>query len=175
MFAAVTELLSYVEGKEVFIVGPEEDEIKGELLVFTGLDNMQEYLLSKGPGVESEIRILHGIVTSAQSLPEDISFRGLQTYILVDDDINVDRGLIITLENDDTESLASIIEDLVLSGGTVTNLQGQDIDNIKILYGYEIDLGLSIDPDNIKDDIIQTGLSILNESKKISAATENLD
>lgn len=167
-----SKYLSQLDGQEIFVAGPEEDEVKGDLQVFTEFEELQKHLLSKGPGIESEIRILHGIVTSANALPEDVNFRGVDTYILVDDDINVDRGLIITFDDTETADLAGIIEDLVASGGTIQGLSGQDIDNIRILYGYELTLGLSVDPDDIDSNKIQKGMTILDESKQLSTATE---
>lgn len=149
------KFLSTSIGKEVFVVGPEEDEVEGELMVFTELPDLLEYLISKSTGLESEIRVLHGVVTAAETIPQELDFKNIDVYILIDDNVVAEKGVIMSFEDSSAEDLAAIVEDLVLSGGMIPTLAPQNIDNIMLLYGYELYIGLAINPAEIKEDKIE--------------------
>lgn len=140
-------------GKEVYLVGPEEDEIEDGLLIFLTTESLQEHLLTLTPGIE-DVRVLHGILTKCTSIPNNLRDRGV--FIIIESPTKLDAGYIVSYDGSDTEELGDIIEDLIKTGGSIQNLMPVNIDEISLLYGYELPLGMAINLEDIDEEIIDT-------------------
>lgn len=151
--------------KEVYVVGVDHNlSAGGELIVCGSFEDLLNYLKTKSVSINSDLRVLHGVLTSAQTIPNDL--RSRQPFILLQDPRSSEHGILLDSDTDnDCNELASEIE-RILEGEEVASFFFE-IDDVYILYGYELSLALSVDEDDLDEDIIEDCL-------KISEAAENL-
>ena len=143
----VSTILKFV-GREVFVFGSSiEDEVPKDLKVSTVFNEMLRYLHNEDARLSSGVLLLHGILTSAVSIPNDVP-RGTHIYVILPEANHAGDSFIITVES--IEQLTAIIEAAVnpviapsSSAETLDYLFDVDVQNIEdvfILYGYEVDL-----------------------------------
>jgi hypothetical protein len=153
-------------GKEVFVFGP--DSIlgeTGEVHVFDSMTGLIAYLLSidasTDPEAAKDMRILHGYLTSADVLPS--TFGNRNVFLILEEPYDDATGLIVESAADDPEGLAYEIEQLIdhpnigLSNSVHSgpDLTGIEIENVFVLYGYEISARFAIDLDDINENFIR--------------------
>lgn len=120
----------------------------GELGIYKSFEDLVEYLATKTANINSDIRVLHGVLTSATTIPQD--FCGRQAYILV----STKDGYGITMDSDsdnDCVELASEIEKLLSEEETELH----SIEDVFILYGYEINVILSVDEGDVDEEMMK--------------------
>ena len=152
--------------KEVYIVGPDSlVSDSGELTVCEFFEDLLNHLKTKNVSINSDLRVLHGILTSAKSIPKDLKSR--QPFILLEDLSSSGQGLLLDPDTDnECEELAQEIERVLTSEGIASFFF--QIDQVYILYGYELSLTLSIDESDIDEDIIKDCLSIGIAARKLN-------
>jgi hypothetical protein len=151
--------------EEVYVVGVDHiTSASGELTVCRGLESLLVHLGTKVIGVNSDLRVLHGVLTSAKAIPKDTC--GKQAFILLADPDDKGSGSVIDSSADDNcEELAAEIESLLSSEEVAPSFI--EIDNAFILYGYEINIILSIDEEDIDDGIISSCLDVALRAKEL--------
>lgn len=154
-------------GKEVFVITSEEDTIT-ELNFFISAAEADERLKFIEPLDEPETKVFHGILTRADSIPPDIT--GGTCYILIISmtyDTNCGQGIVYQSECDgDIELLAEDIEEAV----TTPNYHGvfvAEIEDVYILYGYEVGTGLCINDETLDEEVVRTCKTIAVKAKTI--------
>jgi hypothetical protein len=152
---------------EVYVVGPDSTvSIGGDLTVCSSFESLLEYLKTKNVSVNSDLRVVHGVLTSAKSIPKDL--KGRQAFILLRDPADDDLGMLLDADaDDDYNELGTEIE-RVLESNEVASFFFE-IDDVYILYGYEMSLALSVDEDEIDENIIHDCKSIAIEARKLNA------
>lgn len=155
-----------IEG-EVFVVGIDvSTALSGPLNIFKSYEEVLDHLNNLNPVIDSDTKVLHGILTSAEVLPS--SFNNSQPFIIIKDPNDDEIGSIIEIEDDNNvEDLADKITGLIVWAGNIEISCTPEIDNIFVLYGYEVDMVLSITEDNMDEQQIEEGKEILNSIKKI--------
>lgn len=150
---------------EVFVVGVDNITAKsGELAAFKSFENLIEHLGTKSIGINSDLRAMHGVLTSAKAIPNN--FCGRQAFILIADPENPGYGLLIDSDSDnDCGELAKEIENLLKSEEIAANFV--EIDNVFILYGYEINIILSVDEDEIDEEMIASCVEVGKRAKEL--------
>lgn len=164
------EKLSEYYGQQVFIVGG-EDNTSEEIHLFTEFENLIEHLHALSLSSDNDVKVLHGILAPADILPSDL--RDKRVYILAFDPYDFDgEGVILDIDEGSTiEELAEEIENVVARGMNVTHVG--EMESTYLLYGYELDLCLSVNDEDIDDEIIDTCTHIVEEVELISEANEN--
>ena len=147
--------------KEAFVAGTDHTVItSGDLIAFESLETLLEHLKTKNPSVSgNEVRVLHGVVTPARSIPAD--FDGQTIFILVEG--YYEEGIVFDSSAETPEELADEIEKVMNDPEIAVELT--DIDDIYILYGQELNTCLSVDEDDIDDEMIDA-------CKKVAKAAE---
>jgi hypothetical protein len=157
--------------QEVFVVGVDHvTSIAGELKICESFEDMVEYLRSKTVGISLDLRVLHGVLTSAKAIPND--FCGRQAYILLTDPEGDGYGSFLDSTADDScEELAEEIEKLLSSEEIAVSFL--EIDDVYVLYGYELNIILSVDEDEIDEELIAQCLKAGEKAKELDKSRED--
>lgn len=152
--------LSKYVGKEVFLVIGSEDEEIGDIGVFENWVDLVEQLKTLTPASDPETRVFHGILTLGEFIPS--SFHGKSAFIVCIEPYEDSKGNIIESTGGSPADLAEEISGLMSLGGVRSGMR-VDIDDIYILYGYQIEPCLSVNDDELDDEIIAVCNEIADE------------
>jgi hypothetical protein len=143
--------------KEVFIAIEDFDtNFKAKLT--ESMEDLQDYLITLNPEDYPEMKVIHGIITKAKYIPEDI--RSQKCFIMVldpgcfIDSLDLECTIIESDSGGDSDVLAEEIESIVKDATNLIYMP--DIDDIFIIYGYTMEVGLCINPDSADEECIDT-------------------
>lgn len=159
--------------KEVFVVGVDDTEPSGPLEVFESGSDMLKFLKTQIEiGLDSDVRVLHGVLTKADVLPASTK-RKVGFVIAFDSDLKIgfgaNGGCIVEQCFSDVNELATEIETLV--GTSIGPITEVDMDYLYILYGYELKTFISIDLEELDEEAIETCKGIAMESESVREKT----
>lgn len=151
---------------EVYVVGVDSTvSAHGELTVCESFESLITYLKTKNVSVNSDLRVLHGVLTSAQSIPKDL--KGRQPFLMLVDPYDENHGILLDSDTDDNcDELAIEIESVLENAEVATFFF--EIDCVYILYGYELSLILAVDEDDLDEEIISDCLEISKAAKELA-------
>ena len=152
--------LSKYVGKEVFLVTGGEDDPAVDIGVFENWIDLVEQLKTLTPTADPETRVFHGILTSGEFIPS--SFHGKSAFIVCIEPYEDSKGNIIESTGGSPADLAEEISSIMNLGGPMSGMK-IDIDDIYILYGYQIEPCLSVNDDDVDDEIIAVCTEIAEE------------
>jgi hypothetical protein len=152
-------------GEEVFIVTSSEEE-EGEIFASNSMLGAIDFMRNLNPAVDSDTRVFHGILSSAEILPG--SFKSKSVFIIFINPEEVDSGYVTEFGGDTPEELADEIESMVENSGLLFS-NTVCIDDMLILYGYQLQTSLCIDEDGIDEEVIYTCRKIYDEVEDIIA------
>lgn len=163
--------LSSMLYEEVYIVGVDSTITPaGEVVVCGSYEQLLDHLKTKNTSICYDLRVIHGVLTSAKSIPKKLYSR--QAFIIVVNQENNSHGTILDSDSDDSfEELAYEVRSL-LKGNKVTSFFF-GMDQIFILYGYELNIVMSVDEDDIDDITINTCQEIADVAKILDKIGEN--
>lgn len=153
--------------REIFIVSGDDDEEISDIFIAENRIELDEHLASLNPATDGDIRVFHGIITYAEYLPT--SFHNKSVYIVVESNDQPGQGCVV--EGGETpEEVAREIESIIISSSPMTygNLS---IDDIYILYGYQIGLGIAIDEEDLDEEKILSCEIIADEIIDVEKAS----
>ena len=157
--------------KEVFLVYNDEQNDEGistELCVISSFMELVDHLKKLIPNIDYETKILHGILTNAFSLPKNL--RGKTAFIIINDSRNPNNALILEADTTSDKNLVSTIMSILAGDILVFNIFPK-IENMYILYGYEISTTLSLNEEDVDEEIIDTCQKIANDARTIESLT----
>jgi hypothetical protein len=149
-------------GREVYIAGLDGDLDTGELGCFDSLSELNDHLSSLNPVSDDNIIVVHGVLTQAEYIPPNI---GRSAFIVIADPKDSAGGAIINIEDCNMGNLVSNIENLF--GDSDTPFEGLEIDNVFILYGYELNLGFCVREDQVDE-------RIFDECEEVAMVAEEM-
>lgn len=153
-------------GEEIYVIFEDWDKLV-DIVFCDDLPDAFEYLKLLSPGEFFDTVALHGILTRAESIPADLMTR--ECFIIVVqpesylNNIGLKAAVIESDAGDSVEVLAEEIEEIIDKGSKWDDSIG--IDDIFILYGYHIELGICINEDSLDEENIEV-------CKKVSEAAE---
>lgn len=153
---------------EIFLVSNAEDEDAGPIYMFDSVDDLEQHLSSLTPSIDACVRVLHGVLTTAEYLPPD--FRGKTSFVVCVDPDDATNTSVVESGAAAASELAEEIESYLSSGFALPTLP--DIDDIFILYGYEVSTCLSINLDEIDDEALDTCKMVADAAREIKAKAE---
>jgi len=152
--------------EEVYIVGVDTTITpSGELTVCGSYEQLITHLKTKNISICSDLRVIHGVLTSAKTIPKEL--KNQQPFIVIISQENHSRGTIYDSESDNYEELAYEISSLLKRNDMVNFLF--EMDHIFVVYGYELSIVMSVDEDDI-----DAGDTI-EKCKEIADVAERLD
>lgn len=138
--------LDMFEGKEVFLAGIDGDlEDNGEMAVFGSFLELNDYISILSPLTEPNLVVIHGILTSARYIPSE-PYKN--AYIVVKSPTEFGSGCMYETNELNADEMSKEVENLFTIDSQCP-YNDITIDDIYILYGYELNLGFSISPDEI--------------------------
>jgi hypothetical protein len=153
-------------GEEVYVIFEDWDHVV-DIVFCDDLPDAFEYLKLLPPNEFFDTIALHGVLTKAESIPADLISRECFIIIVQPESYQNSAGLkgavIESDAGDSVEVLAEEIEEVINKGGKWDN--GIDIEDVFILYGYRIELGICVNEDSIDEENIET-------CKRVSEAAE---
>ncbi len=158
-------------GKEVYLVVGSEDEETSDISVFDTWGDLVEHLKTLTPTSEPETRVFHGVLTSGEIIPS--SFRGKSAYVICFDPYEDSKGCIAESGSECPEGLAEEISNVMKLGGPLSDMK-TDIDDVYVLYGYQLDTCLSINDDDLDEEVIATCKEIADEIEIARILAENI-
>jgi hypothetical protein len=163
--------ISQYVGKEVFIVVGSEDEEAGDIGVFETWGELVEQLKTLTPTSDPETRIFHGILTTGEFLPS--SFHGKSVFIIYIDPYEDAKGNIVESTSGSSRVLAEEIGSIMTLGGPMSDMK-IDIDDIYVLYGYQLETCLSVNDEDVDEEVIATCKEIAVEIEVARIIVENV-
>lgn len=156
--------LAHFLDEEVYLIGVEDDMLDGgPLRAFGSLEELVYYMKEEvNPTTDSELHVLHGILSSADTLPGDL--KGKNAFVVIEDSEIEDAGLIMSDSFENTKSLVNIIERTENKPLGVITLV--NIDNIYVLYGYELKIVMTVDEDDVDEEIIDVCKEVAGEAEE---------
>lgn len=153
--------------KEIFITFNNEKNDNNtpvKVRIFSEFIKLANYIEILVPNIDFNTKVLHGILTGAFYLPKNL--KGKTAFIIIDNTNKSDHMLIIESGAYSDEDLAFSINKLLLYNkhGSTYPLK---IEDIYIFYGYELSLTLSLDPEEIDEEIINTCQEIIRNTEMI--------
>lgn len=156
--------LSSAVGREILLLH-DDDEESGNVACFVAnsfnmlASYMKETLCSNA---DQNIRVIHGVLTKANFIPKNIHNK--TAYVIAEDplcynNISIDEASVST-----TEGISDDITQLFKYGG-VFEIPVK-IENIYILYGYELSVYPIIDEDDVDEETISTCIKIASNCRK---------
>lgn len=150
--------------EDIFLLASDEDEEIGPIHMFNNIDDVEAHLARLNPIIDSNMRLLHGVLTSAEFLPS--SFHGKSAYVVCTDPDESSDAMVIESGALGPKELADELEQFLNGGGGVFATI-PDIDDIFIFYGYEISTCLAPVLEDMDDEAIETCKLIAEEATAI--------
>jgi hypothetical protein len=157
--------------KEIYLVVDDFDtNLKARLT--SSIEDLHDHLILLEPEDHPDIKVIHGVITKAKYIPGDM--KGQKCFIMI-----LDPGCFIdsldlectVMESDsggDSDVLAEEIEDLMDSSSHLMYIP--DIDDVFIIYGYTMEIGLCVNMDSVDEECIDTcervAVEIVNMEKQ---------
>jgi hypothetical protein len=152
--------------QEVFIVTGSEEDDRSELFVTDKREMVDEYLLLKDPSIDDDVRVFHGVLTTAEFLPS--SFHGKSAFLVINCPDKLDQGCVVEA-GETPDEVSNEIEAILESADPLT-YGDLSIDYIFLLYGYQLGLGMAINEDDIDDEVIFSAEVIADETMDVEDA-----
>lgn len=151
--------------KEVYVVGTDNIvSVSGELVVCSSFEKLLDHLKTKNMSINSDLRVVHGVLTSARSIPKD--FKNKQPFLILKDPDNENYGVLLDADGDNCDELGEEIEMTLTNEDTATFFF--EIEHVYILYGYEMSLVMAVDEDDLDEDAIECCMEIGDAARKLN-------
>lgn len=143
-------LLQEFDKENIFIIGIDGTRSTGDIEVCESFQELNEYLGSLNTETETDIIVLHGIISSAKYIPAEI---GRNVYLIIQDPDAPGSGCIYETDYPDSNDLDAIITDIIKAGDD--HYQLLDIDNVFIMYGYQLNTGYSVIEEELDEQVFE--------------------
>lgn len=139
-------------GGEVYVIAPGDEMTSDNVRIARTWTELQTAMKKLDLLLESECRVFNGFITPATYLPS--SFKGKVPFIIVFNENDPEEGMVIESTSYTPEEMATEITEVVRTlGGTAMPFNVR-INNIFILYGYQLKPCLSVDEEDIDEEIL---------------------
>lgn len=154
-------------GKEVVVIAG-DDTAFTKIRIYGNVADAGECLKMRDSETNYDIKAYHGVLSTGEVLPSELD--GKECYVMI---IHSSyffeggwRGYVYPVEtDDDVEELAKEIENAI--GDKTPHIYGVRIEDIYVLYGYKLQLGLCINEDLFDEEAIETCKHIVKEVETI--------
>lgn len=159
----------------IFLVcPPDEIESTDEFFATQDWDTLIIHLSSMEVDADSVPRVLYGLLTSAEFIPEDAYG---ETAYLIAEDPDDSAAILVNAGfpgSDSMEKLAIMIDDALSEDKTTFVMSRRDltIDHLFVLYGRALDLGYSIQKDSIDEASVDSCIKLHEEISRVRKAID---
>lgn len=163
-----------VLGEAAYVVGRNiVSNIVGPIEFFDSVMDVTGYLDSYSVASEGELRLLNGVVANVLSIPKSIP-NSLEIMLLLPHAYSTDNGIIVEIKTLQQleEAITSIVKDVIeidesseLSQALI-EINTQKIEDIYVLYGYEIELYYHFDPMEQDEEMVDSAEKVYKKIKE---------
>lgn len=146
----------------VYVVGVDGARNTGDIEICESFQELNDYLCTLNTVIETDILVLHGVITSAKYIPAEI---GKHVYIIVQDPEDKACGCIYETDYPDSDDLVALITGLVKAGDD--HYKMVDIDDIFVLYGYELNTGYVVDAEELDEEVYEECKAVAKRVKEV--------
>ena len=137
--------------------------------IFESLEDLVEGLATFDVNDADDIRVVHGVMSSAEFLPND--FKSKTAFVVAVDAID-EKNSILVEAGDTPEHVEDSVSDLIRSG--IGDINRLEIDDLFVIYGYELPLILSVNAEDVDDEVIDVCHQIEEEVNEVMAENQRL-
>ncbi len=152
---------------EVFVVST--GEFRSSLYMFSDYDYLCTFINNISVVEGKNTQIHHGILCRADILP--LNFNRQKPYIIMfDDDSEGISGVVIDAAVNNMSDLATEIENAAMYNSVDARMQitsNENISNIFILYGYQINIKLAVDMEDLDEESIDSSKGVCDGIEQI--------
>jgi hypothetical protein len=152
-------------GKEVFIVAYSEEETTGGVFITDDWEALTTYMNLLSVDCDYDKRVLHGVLTAASVLPQSIMNKNV--FVISLNPNKNDEGVCVDLGTSSVEEVAKCVEKFITESHVIAFDTEVDIDDVFILYGYQLPLCLSVSYSELDEEVIDTCEGMLQEINEI--------
>jgi len=149
------------EKKGVYVVGIDGARGTGDIEACESFEELNAHLKTLSTSTETDLMVLHGIITSARYIPAEV---GRNVYIIVQDPDDPGSGCIYETDYPDSDDLVALITEIVTLGDEHYKLI--DIDNVYVMYGYEVSTGFSVDEGELDEELFEQCEEVVKHIKE---------
>ena len=159
----------YILNEEVFVIFSDYDTTV-DVIALKSLGETLDYLKSLEPEDHFETKVLHGVFAPADVLPSSMDDNDCFLIVFVPgcgiEDIGLRGNVFETDCAGNPSFLAKEIEDLININDKHL-LFNPGIEDVYVLYGYAVDLGLCISEDSLDEEKADSCKKVVEETMRI--------
>jgi hypothetical protein len=156
--------------EEVYIV-VEDFGALSDIVIYDSIEDTFEYLKMLDPEDCSDTKVFHGILAKADAIPDDLMKRSCFIMAIKPgtgiEGVALSGVLMESDCDDDPRILASEIEELVENPNVL--IYNLNIDDVYVLYGYRVQLGICINDDSIDEENIEMCKKVAEKAEELSS------
>lgn len=170
------EITNYLH-RPVFLVGKDGTKETGSLAVYETFSELNDYLSLLSPASDPNVFILHGFISPATYIPGEIEG---EVYIIVGNPKDNEIGCVYeTYCECDAQIISQLVVDKIEpTDGLDYTFDDVTIDDIFIMYGYELNPSYVVNRDEIDSELLSScSISSRNaeEVKREIVGQENVE
>ncbi len=159
----------YILNEEVFVIFSDY-EATVDIVALKSLGETLDYLKNLEPEDHFETKVLHGVFAPADVLPSSMDDNDCFLMVFTPgcgiENIGLRGNVFETDCACNPSYLAKEIEDLI-NDNDKQLLYAPDIEDVYVLYGYEVDLGLCINEDTLDEEKADSCKRVVEETMHI--------
>jgi hypothetical protein len=157
-------------GRNTFILGRDlTGNVIGPLEYFHSENALESYISENSATAEGELILLNGVLANAFSIPDSVP-ENVEIFLVVPNAFAEKNGVIINVRNLKVleETIMTLLQNtIVVDDSSDVNkgielLDTQELHDLYVLYGYEIDLYFRYESDEVDEEIVQSCSAIYN-------------
>ena len=159
----ITEML----GKEVFVLASDETYhaatcVSRQFFIFDSIEDLRDKLSEISANEADDLKLVHGVLSSASVLPLDFDDR--TAYVIVANPLE-DEDCFLVEGGDTTKHIEEEVTDVMKFG--IGDFFHAGIEDVFVLYGYEIPIGLGVPDDELDEEIIDSCLKVAHDVNEL--------
>jgi len=161
------EVLNMMVGQEVFVIASDEQshnaaDTSREFHICDSIEDLREKMKDLEVQDVDELRVVHGVLTHAAALPPDLKDR--TAFVLVASPLDDEDGFMV--ESGDTlEHVEESVRELIEHG--IGYCYDLEIEQIFVVYGYELTIVLSINDDDIDEETLDSCHQVADAAESV--------
>lgn len=160
-------VLNMLVGQEVFVVASDESThasiVKERTLyVCDSAEELREKMKELETCDGDELRVIHGVLTHAAALPSDLCEK--TAFVLIANAMDEEDGYLVEA-GDTVEHIEGTVTDVLKNG--VGELDNVEIEEMFVVYGYELQIVLCFNDDDMDEEILDSCHQIAEEAETV--------
>lgn len=154
--------MSKLFGQEVYVITESSEFEPGDTVIVGDWAELTAALGKYSPMINSDVQVYHGFLNTAMGLPSNL--RSRTPFVIMYDSADLSSAIVYESASETVEDLATEIEEVVNTGADYSI--DVDIDNIYILYGYQLETCISVSEDELDEEQLGTCEAVCKDAMR---------